>query len=370
MLKSQTNASSSPTAVPGGLVLAAAWSWRLLVVGATVALVFMALYELRVVTLPMFVALLISTLLVPPARHLERIGVKPGLATAIVFLLFFASIGLVVYLLVGPMIAQFKDMGPEINKSLDNIQNWLKTGPLHLTDDDLTNYITQARESLKNNSATLRSQLTHGATIVGESLIGLFVTLIMTFFFIKDGSAAVRSAVGRFPENRRQLVTSCLQRAYVVLGGYLRGVAMTGVVDAVCIGIGLVILGVPFVAPIMLLTFFGAFFPLVGATVAGAVAVLVALVSVGFVKAMIVVAIVLGVQQLEGHLLQPVLVGRAVSLHPVVILFSLAAGSITAGLLGAFISVPLVAMLVAIIREIDASRRPQEQEQVAIQKLT
>lgn len=341
------------TSVPNSLERAASWAWRLLVVGLAVVLAALALYELRVVTVPMFVALLISTLLTPPARWLQTRGLGAGLATGITFAGFIAIIAFVIYLLIGPLFSQFQDMGPQISKSLDNIQNWLKTGPLQLTDNEISDYIAKARQSISENSATLQHGLTQGATLVGETVVGILLALVTTFFFTKDGAHLVDVTVRRFPASRHEVLHGAFSKGYLALGGYLRGVAMTGVVDAVFIGIGLALLGVPFVAPLMLLTFFGAFIPVVGATVAGILAVLVALVSVGYVKALIVVAIVFGVQQIESHLLQPLLVGRAVSLHPLVILFSVAAGSIIAGILGAFLAVPIVAVVTAVVREFD-----------------
>ncbi len=315
----------------------------------------MALYRLRIVTLPMFVALMLSTLLVPPTRWLEDRGMKSGGATAVTFLSSLGAIGALFYFLGDPVVRQFNDMGPQVSKSIDTIENWLKTGPLKLSDTDIAGYIDKARDAISTHSDMLQSGITQGATVVIEVVIGIFVTLIMTFFFTKDGSNLTRPLTSRVRNDRRELVGSALRRAYAVLGGYLRGVAMTGVVDAVCIGIGLVILGVPFVAPLVVLTFFGAFFPLVGATVAGALAALIALVTVGVWKAVLVVLLVLLVQQLEGHLLQPLLVGRAVELHPIVILFSLSAGSIIAGLLGGFIAVPLVAMTIAVYRHVEST---------------
>lgn len=343
--------------VPTGLAQLAAWTWRLLLIGFAIVLITTVLYELRVVTVPLFIALLLSTLLAPPVRWMERKGVPAGLGTALMYVGILVLIVASSYSLSDSLSREFRAMGPQVNKSLDQISDWLKTGPLELSDNQISDYLSQARDEITKHTDTLRSGVTRGATAVIDLIVGLFVTLVMAFFITKDGSKLTRPLTDRLPERNRSVVLSAMRRSYRVLSGYLRGVALTGLVDALAIGIGLAILDVPFLLPLVVLTFFGAFFPLVGATVAGILAVLVALVSVGVVKALIVLAIVIGVQQLEGHLLQPVLVGKAVSLHPIVILFSLSAGAVLAGLLGGFLAVPLVAMVVAATREVEIQHR-------------
>ncbi len=342
--------------VPRALDLAAAWAWRLVVVAFGVVTIAVVLYELRIVMVPVFVALLVSTLFIPPVRYLQSRGLGAAPATALVYLTVAACAAIGIYLLASPVASQFNDLGPQLQGGIDKMQNWLTTGPLELSQADLDKYIQQARESVQANSSGLQSGLITSATLVGEVITGILLTLILSFFFVKDGDHLAAAVINRFPLRHRSVANRSAQRAFHILGGYLRGVAMTGVVDAVLIGIALVVIGVPLVLPLVILTFFGAFFPVVGATVAGVLAALVALVNGGPVDALFVLIAVIVVQQVEGHLLQPLLVGRAVRLHPVVILVSLVSGTIVAGLLGAFLAVPIVAVITGVTREIEGER--------------
>lgn len=332
---------------------AAAYSWRILVIAAMVSLVAIIFYQLRVVTVPLFIALLATTVLLPPVRFLEEKGFKPGLATATVFLCVAAFLVGFIYVLASPVTDEFRDLGPQVSHAIDDINDWLINGPLHLQQAQLDHYIDEVGEQLRDNTGALQTGVVTSATLAAEVFTGFILSIILTFFFVKDGQRLVEGISNRFPAHHRPVLLAAGLRAYKTLGGYLRGVAATGVVDAACIGIALFILDVPLLFPLVVLTFLGAFFPVVGATLAGAVAAAVALVNGGAVDMLIVIAVVLAVQQLEGHLLQPLLVGRAVSLHPVVILVALGSGAIIAGLLGAFIAVPIVAVIGSIIKELD-----------------
>lgn len=340
--------------VPEALEKAAAWSWRLLVLAGAIALSAWVIYELRVVTVPIFLAVLASTILVPMANFLERKGLRRAVSTAVVFLGNFTLLAVLAWILAAPIGDQFSDLGPQVSKAVDDINNWLVTGPLELDQAQLDKYRDQISDQINNNASSLSTGAVHGATLAAEIFTGLILAIVLTFFFVKDGKHLVDGIIGRFPSHRQTLVRASVDRMFHTLGGYLRGVAATGFVDAFFIGIALVILGVPLVLPLVVLTFFGAFFPVVGATIAGALAAAVALVNGGATDAVIVILVVLAVQQLEGHILQPLLVGRAVALHPVVILVSLGTGAVVAGLLGAFVAVPLAAVIGAVTREIDA----------------
>jgi predicted PurR-regulated permease PerM len=333
--------------VPRPLAVAAAWSWRLVVVIFAIATTAIVLFQLRIVTVPFFVAILLTTVLVPPSNFLERRGFKPGLAVLSTFLIAIVLVAGIVYALAAPVTDQLKELGPQIEKGVDDVNEWLKTGPLELTDADIDRYYDQAVESAKSNSGTLGSGFAHGAAIAFEVFTGLLVTIILTIFLTKDGASLFRWWVGLLPERHQGKADRVGKRSWHALQGYLRGVAFTGLVDAV-----------PLVLPLMLLTFFGAFLPVVGATLAGLVAVLVALVNGGGTDALIVLAIVIGVQQFEGHVLQPVVMSRAVSVHPIVILMSLAIGALLAGIIGAFLAVPLVAVASAALREIYGKDSP------------
>jgi predicted PurR-regulated permease PerM len=350
--------SSSNELVPRPLAVAAAWSWRLVVVIFAIVTVAITLFQLRIVTVPFFVAILFTTVLVPPAKFLERRGFKSALSVLATFFFAIAAVAAMVYLLASPVTEQLKDLGPQVEKGVEDVNDWLKTGPLELTDADIDRYYEQALESAKSNSGSLGSGFAHGATIAFEVITGILVTIILTIFLTKDGENLFKWWVGLLPERHRDKADRVGKRAWHALGGYLRGVAFTGIVDAVLIGVWLAILGVPLVLPLMLLTFFGAFLPVVGATLAGLVAVLIALVNGGGTDALLVLLGVIVVQQIEGHVLQPVVMSRAVSVHPIVILMSLAVGALLAGIIGAFLAVPLVAVTSAALRELYGNDSP------------
>lgn len=344
---------TKPLAVSPVLEATAAWSWRILVVSAAVALGAIVFYQLRVVTVPVFLAIVLSTLLVPPAHFLQSKGLRPALSTAVVFFGSLLLLGGLVYVLSAPVSEEFADLGPQVSSAIDDVNNWLVTGPLELDQTELDRYVDSVVQSAQENAQNLGTGVVSSATLAAEILAGFILTIVLTFFFTKDGPRLARAIIDRFPLQRREVVTAAGLRAYHTLGGYLRGVALTGVIDALFIGVALFFIGVPLLLPLVVLTFFGAFFPVVGATLAGALAAAVALVNGGPTDALLVIIAVLIVQQIEGHLLQPLLVGRAVALHPVVIICALGVGAVVAGILGAFLAVPVAAVVGAVVRELE-----------------
>jgi putative heme transporter len=334
--------------VPYSLRIAAAYSWRFLVVAAAVAVVGFVLNELRLVVLPVIVAVLLCTVLVPPARWLRRRGV-PGLAAT------FAVLGLSALLLGGiaagvapSLTSEFRDLGSDVEGGIDEVSEWLTDGPLNLSDSQVARWRASAERALDENRGALVGGALSGAVVFVEVVAGLLLTIVLVFFFVKDGESIWTKFVGLFPVTKRGHVRELGERSWQTMTAYLRGIALVAFVDTVLIGIALVVLGVPLVVPLMVLTFFGAFFPLVGAFVAGAVAALVALVSEGVVTALIVVAVITIIQQLEGDFLYPVVVGRTLRLHPVAILLALTAGAVIAGVVGAFVAVPAAAVAASI----------------------
>lgn len=336
--------------------LMAAYSWRLLIVAAAIVVIAIVLFNLRVVMMPVFIALLATTVLRPPADFLERKGFKPALATATVFLGVAAFLVGLVYVLASPIAKEFGDLGPQVNKAVDDVNHWLVTGPLHLEQAELDKYVDSIVGQLQSNAGKLGTGLMSSATLAAEIFTGILLSIILSFFFVKDGDRLVRAIIERFPAEHQPTMRAAGSRIFYTLGGYLRGVAATGLVDATLIGIVLFVLNEPLLFPLVLLTFLGAFFPVVGAATAGFLAAAVALVNGGVTDMIIVIVAVLVVQQVEGHLLQPLLVGRAVALHPVVILLSLGSGAIIAGLLGAFLAVPFAAVIGSIVRTLDEQK--------------
>src|SRR4029450_9533096 len=228
------------------------------------------------------------------------------------------------------------------------VQRFIASRPFGPSEDDLTRYLDQARQRLTENSTGLTQGAVHGVTLIGEVITGLILSLFLTFFFVKDSERFTRWILDFAGRHREGHLREIGIRSATAVSGYLRGQATVGLVDAVFIGIGLAIVGVPLVVPLSFLPFAPAFLPLDGAFAAGALAALVALVTKGLTAALIVIGITVLVQQLEGHLLAPLLLGRAVALHPVVIILALAAGSILGGIIGAFLAVPIAAVVTAV----------------------
>jgi putative heme transporter len=333
--------------VPPTLARLAAWSWRLLAVVAAAGLVLYLLVLLRVVVIPVIVALFLATLLVPLVQRLDARG-WPHLAS--VLTVFAAAVLALAAIVAGlvPLIGnELGTLGQRADQGVNEIERFIASRPFGLSEEDLNRWIDQARQQLRENSSGITRGAVRGATLVGEVITGLILTLFLTFFFVKDSARFTRWILDFVGEPRAGHLRELGHRSAAAVSSYLRGQATVGLVDGVFIGIGLAIVGVPLVVPLAFLTFVAAFLPLVGAFVAGALAALVALVTKGFTAALIVVGITVLVQQLEGHLLAPLLLGRAVALHPVVIILALAAGGILGGIVGAFLAVPTAAVVTA-----------------------
>jgi predicted PurR-regulated permease PerM len=335
----------------------------LLVVAALAVLVF-ALVRLRLVVLPVILAVFVSTLLVPIARALHRRRVPRALAT---LLAMFGSVALLAGLvaLLAPTVAnELDDLGREAQAGLDQVFRFLAER-FGIGRQEVEQGIDRVIERVRENSAALSRGLVSGAVLVGELVAGFLLTIVLVFFFVNDGRRIWGWVVSLFPGRGQGDVDELGHRAWGTLGGYLRGVAVVALVDAVLIGLVLLVVGVPLVLPLAVLTFFGAFFPLVGAAIAGAVAALVALVTTGVVAAVIVVVAILVIQEIEGDVLYPFVVGRAIRLHGVAILLLLTAGSVVAGVVGALFAVPLGAVVWEAVKYLRRERPPAAEEQSA-----
>lgn len=334
--------------VPRSLAVASALSWRFLVVVAATAVIVFALVTLRLIVLPAFVAILISTLLVPLARRLRAAGLPSLVATWLTFAGALGLIALIGFLVIPPVIDQVDEVGAQARKGLEDALAWLTEGPLNLTRAEVDGYVEKATSEFGASSGSFVSGAFRGVYVVAEIIAGILLTLVLTFFFVKDRRHIANGLLSLFPAARRDTIRRCALRSWEALSAYVRGTAIIGLVDAAAIGIALLVVGVPLVLPLVIITFLGAFFPLIGAVVAGAFAALVALVTTGVVPALIITGVTVVVQQVEGDVLQPLVLGKAVNLHPLVILLSLTAGAIVAGIAGAFLAVPLAAVVAAV----------------------
>ena len=334
--------------VPPALRQLAAWSWRLLVVLTAAGLVLYLLILLKIIVVPVIVALFLATLLVPLVRWLEGRG-WPHLTA--VLAVFAGAVLLLAAIVAGfiPLIGnELGTLQQRADEGVREVQEFIASRPFGLSEEDLNRYLEQARQRITENSTGLTRGAVEGVTLIGELLTGLILCLFLTFFFVKDSERFTRWILDFAGRHREYHLREIGTRSATAVSGYLRGQATVGLVDAVFIGIGLAIIGVPLVVPLSFLTFVAAFLPLVGAFLAGAVAALVALVTKGFTAALLVVGLTVLVQQLEGHLLAPLVLGRAVALHPVVIILALAAGAILGGIIGAFLAVPIAAVVTAV----------------------
>lgn len=328
--------------VPRWLRYGAAIAWRVLAIVAAVAITVYALAYLRVVVLPVIIAILLSTVLRPPTRWLARRHFSDGLAAATVMVVAIVLLASAVALAGAAVARQFSDLADSVQDGAREAGDALAQPPFNLSKADIREKIDESVDKLSESSSELTGGALHGAVLVGEAFTGFIITVLLLFFFLKDGPGIWRWVVETCGGRQRRRLDELARRCYAALSGYVRGLVLVGVVDASLIGLGLLILGVPLVAPLMLLTFFGAFVPLIGAFFAGLAAVLIALVSGGLGTALIVLGLVIAVQQIEGHLLYPIIMGRTVNIHPIAIILALAIGGILAGIIGVFISVPIV----------------------------
>jgi predicted PurR-regulated permease PerM len=345
--------------VPHVLRIAAAWSWRLIVVGLVAWALLKVIETLKIVIIPLVIALLLSALLAPAVGWLLRARFPRSLATAVVLVGGLAAVVGTLTLVVNEFIRGVPDLSRNATDGIRQIQDWLQTGPLHVSDRQLDSYIAQGERWINENTKALTSGAVSTAATVAELLTGTLLVLFATFFFLRDGGKIWRFLVRLLPVAARWRVDDAGRASWATLVAYVRATVLVAFIDAVGIGVFLVIFDIPFAFPLAALVFLGAFIPIVGATLSGTVAVLVALVDSGWVTALIILGVVIGVQQVEGHILQPLIMGRAVAIHPLAVIVAIAAGVVLAGIVGALVAVPLVAVLNTAVRRL-AHRRPPE----------
>jgi putative heme transporter len=333
-------------AVPRGLAVSSAIALRLLIVAGAIYFVGIAAGRLLLLVLPVVIALLLTTLLTPPANWLRRHHFRPAAASGTMVLLTAVFVLGLIGLIIPAVASQLADLGSDLRDGAEKASGLL--APLGIDKADVQGGLDRGIESVKGNGGRIAGGVMTGAMIAAEAAGAAILSLVLTFFFVKDGAQIWSWCTCLFAEERRVHLEAMGERAWTVLSAYVRGVAAVATMDAVLIGLALIIVGVPLAVPLIVLTFLAAFFPIVGAVTAGVVAVLVTLVSKGFVAAAIIAAVIIAVQQIEGHVFYPVIVGRRLALHPVAILLALTAGGTIAGIPGAFLAVPLAAVGAAV----------------------
>ncbi|MFY1652407.1 AI-2E family transporter [Solwaraspora sp. WMMB762] len=355
--------------VPHALRIAAAWSWRLIVIGIVGWALLRVIGNVRIVIIPVLVALLLAALLAPAVGWLLRAHVPRTLATAVVLITGLAGVVGTLTLVVNEFITGLPDLSEKASSGIGEIQKWLRTGPLKLDDGQLDQYVEAGQNWINENTQTLTSGAVSTAGTVVELFTGALLVLFSTFFFLRDGQRIWRFIVGLFPLAARWRIDDAGSAAWMTLVAYVRATVLVAFIDAVGIGIFLVLFDIPFAFALAALVFLGAFIPIVGATLSGAVAILVALVDSGWVTALIILGAVIAVQQLEGNVLQPLIMGRAVAIHPLAVVLAVTSGVVLAGIVGALVAVPLIAVLNTAVRRLARRRHvppPPPPESVVI----
>ncbi|MGY1848980.1 MULTISPECIES: AI-2E family transporter [unclassified Blastococcus] len=329
--------------------LAIASGELLLIVGGVIVLGYV-LGKLWVILLPVVLGLLFTTVLWPPTRFLRNHGWPAAPAAITVLLTFFAAFGGIIALIAPPVVGQVEELAEGVSVGLEQLQDWLTGPPFNLGEEQIGSAVDQAINTIQGNAQNIAGYAVTGATAIGGLLINLVLALVLTFFFLKDGPRWVPWLAAQTGQPAAPHVAALSYKTWSTLSEFIRQQAIVGFADALFIGLGLWILDVPLVLPLAVLTFFGAFVPIIGAFVAGGFAVLIALVDQGFTTALIVLGIVILVQQIEGNVLQPILQGRGLNLHAAVVILAVTAGASLAGIIGAFLAVPVTALIAVCYR--------------------
>ncbi|HWC38860.1 MAG TPA: AI-2E family transporter, partial [Acidimicrobiales bacterium] len=345
----ETRAQTPQSSVPQWLVRWSAVAWRLLIIAAALVVIGWIFTKLRLIILPVVVGLFVSTVLVPPAQWLRRRGFPPLLATWAVFLGAFLIIAGLIMGLYSLTQGQFNQLGHELSGGVNRFERYFTNGPFHFSHKQVNDYVNQAKNFFTKNQGSIVSGALSGVTIGLEIAGGVLLTLVLTFFFVKDGDRMTRWALSLFRnESRLEDMRTLGRQTWGTMAAYIRGTAANGFINATLLAFALLGLGVPLVLPLALLTFLGGFLPLVGAIVSGALAALVALVIKGPIAAIIIVGVTIVIHNVEGYIVGPKVLGHEVNLHAVVIILVIAAGTTLGGIAGAFLAVPLTAILIAV----------------------
>jgi predicted PurR-regulated permease PerM len=330
---------------------AAAWSWRLLIVlGALVALLW-AVQHLEVIVVPVALATMLAAMLLPVVDQLDRRGLPRGAAVFVVLLSGFVVVGGILTFVVSQFIEGAPALVDQVTRSITGVRQWLTTGIFsHFSSEQINSATDAAIDALKNNQAKLTSGALSTAGTVTEIVTGALLVFFTLIFLLHGGRNIFGYVTKIFPSTVRDRVRDAGRAGFHSLIGYVRATFLVALVDAVGIGIGLAIMGIPLALPLASLVFLGAFIPLVGAVITGILAVIVALIAKGWIFALITLGLIIAVQQLEAHVLQPLVMGRAVSVHPLAVVLAIATGAVLAGIIGALLAVPALAFVNSAVR--------------------
>ncbi|MEU1893211.1 AI-2E family transporter [Streptomyces pristinaespiralis] len=331
-------------AIPWGIRVAAEAGWRLLVLAGTLWVLMRVISAVQLVVLAFVAALLVTAMLQPTVARLCRLGLPRGLATAVTAILGFVIMGLVGWFVVWQVMDNLDNLSDRVRDGIDELKRWLLDSPFHVTESQINDIAQNLSDTIGTNTEEITSAGLQGVSVMVEVLTGILLAMFSTLFLLYDGKRVWLWVLKLVPAQARPGVAGAGPRAWRTLTAYVRGTVVVALIDAIFIGLGIYFLDVPLAVPLAVFIFLFAFIPLVGAVVSGALAVVVGLVTQGVFTALMVLVVVLAVQQIEGHVLQPFILGRAVRVHPLAVVLAVASGGLVAGIGGAVVAVPLVAV--------------------------
>jgi len=341
--------------VPGWLQTGAAWSWRLLLLAAAIYLIARAISVLAIVVVPCTAALLLTALLQPLKARLRRAGL-PGLAATWCTLLIGALVvGGLVMLVTNRVSADYPVLVTETRHTTTQVEAWLSGAPFHLKSSSVQRALNNIPGYLSKHKALVEGTVVAGGKIAAEFFGGLVLMIFVMFFLIKDGERIWSWLLGAMRTDTARRMDRAGHASWLVVVYYMRGTVIVAAIHAIVVGVALWIMGVPLAVPLAVVVFVAAFVPLVGLLVAGTLAIVVTLATKGWVDAVILLGILVIEDQLEAHLLQPQVVGKMIRLHPLAVILSLAAGGVLAGIPGAVVAVPIVAVITRALPELRRS---------------
>ncbi|CAH0135678.1 AI-2E family transporter [Microbacterium foliorum] len=341
----RTVTTDADAAVPIGLRVTAAYAWRLLLIAAAVAGIIWLVIELKLLVIPLMVGILITALLWPALQWMLRHRFPRWLAVAVSLIGTIAIVSLLLWLVIWQVRAQLPDVQERSSQAIEEFRQFLLNGPLHLSEAQIQSYIDQGLQIINEQTQTLLNGALAVGTTAAHVATGAVLSLFILICLLADGRGIWRWTLRLFPRAARPAADAAASNGFATIINYARTQLLVAAIDAVGIGVGAALLGVPLAIPVAVLVFLGSFIPIVGAVVTGAIAVLLALVYNGPLIALAMLAVVLGVQQLEGHILQPILMGSAVKVHPLAVVLVVAGGAMVGGIPGALFAVPLAAFV-------------------------
>ncbi len=335
---------------------AAAWAWRFVALAAAAVVLFWLVQRFVLIVVPLALAVLLTAMFLPAVDWLDRHRVPRALALILVLLVGLGALGGILAFVVTRFIEGLPELIDQITVSIDSLHDWAAHGPLGLSAAQINNAVDSAISTLQQQQVEFASGAMSTASTIGKLVTGFFITIFALIVFLHSGRSIYEFVTQIVPSGVRARVREAGKEGFTTLTGYVQATFVVAMVDALGIGVGLLIMGIPLALPLASLVFLGGFVPFVGAVVTGFLAVVVAVLAKGWIYGTITLALVLAVQQLEGNVLQPLIMGRAVRLHPLAVLLVLTAGGVLAGIIGVLLAVPLLAFCEHAVRSLLRTR--------------